>query len=101
MGFELKLKYTPGEQRPHADALSRLDFNDDNNDRVCFALVKIYFLQSDLEIQSDVRTKLGLNGIFQVVIRRIENRKWKQCSDAENGIEQQKDALTILNRIIF
>ena len=38
MGFDFGLKYTPGEQIPHADALSRLDFDDDDdNDRVCFA----------------------------------------------------------------
>ena len=35
MGFDFELKYTPGEQIPHADSLSRLDFDDDDdNDRV-------------------------------------------------------------------
>ena len=41
MEFDFELKYTPGEQIPHADALSRLDLDDDDdNDRVCFALDK-------------------------------------------------------------
>ena len=36
MGFDFEIKYTPGEQIPHADALSRLDFDDDDdNNRVC------------------------------------------------------------------
>ena len=62
MGFDFELNYTPGEQIPHADALSRLDFDDDdNNDRVCFALDKIYFVQSNLVTQSDFKTELGLN----------------------------------------
>ena len=57
MGFDFELKYTPGEQIPHADALSRLDFDDDDdNDRVCFALDNIYFVQSDLVTQSDIKT---------------------------------------------
>ena len=45
MGFDFELKYKPGEQIPHADALSRLDFDDDS-DQVCFALDNIYFVQT-------------------------------------------------------
>ena len=102
MGFDYELKYTPGEQIPHADALSRLDFDDDDdNDRVCFALDIIYFVQSDLVTQSDIKTELGSNRLFQDVIKRIKSGIWKQCLEAEKGFEQQKDALTIDNGIIF
>ena len=31
MGFEFEMKYTPGEQIPHADALSRLEFDGDED----------------------------------------------------------------------
>ena len=83
MGFDFELKYTPGEQIPHADALSRLDFDDDDdNDRVCFALDNIYFVQSGLVTQSDIKTELGSNRIFQNVIKRIKSGIWKQCSQA-------------------
>ena len=102
MGFDFELKYTPGEQIPHADALSRLDFDDDDdNDRVCFALDNIYFVQSDLVTQSDIKTELRSNRLFQDVIKRIESGIWKQCSEAEKGFEQQRDALTIHNGIVF
>ena len=102
MGFDFELKYTPGEQIPHADALSRLDFDDDDdNDRVCFALDNIYFVQSDLVTQSDIKTELGSNRLIQDVIKRIKSGIWKQCSESEKGFEQQKDALTIHNGIIF
>ena len=102
MGLEFELKYTPGEQIPHADALRRLDFdNDDDNDRLCFALDNIYFVQSDLVTQSDIKTELGSNRLFQDVIKRIKSGIWKQCSEAEKGFEQQKDALTIHNGIVF
>ena len=102
MGFDFELKYTSGEQIPHADALSRLDFDDDDDkDRVCFALDNIYFVQSDLMTQSDIKTELGSNRLLQDVIKRIKSGIWNQCSEAEKGFEQQKDALTIHNGIIF
>ena len=102
MGFDSELKYTPKDQIPHADALSRLDFDDDDdNDRVCFALDKIYFVQSELVTQSDIKTELRSNRLFQDVIKRINSGIWKQCSEAEKGFEQQKEALTIHNGITF
>ena len=87
---------------PLADALSRLDFDDDDdNDRGCFSLDNIYFVQSDLVTQSDIKTELGLNRLFQDVIKQIKSGIWKQCPEAEKGFKQQKDALTIHNGIIF
>ena len=61
MGFDYELRYTPGEQIPHADALSRMDFGEDesDNDRVCFAINNIYFAHSDLVTQAEIKTELG------------------------------------------
>ena len=82
--------------------MSRLDFDDDDdNDRVCFALDNIYFVQSDLVTQSDIKTELGSKRLFQVVIKRLKSGIWRQCSEAEKGFEEQKDALTIHNGVIF
>ena len=60
MGLDYELKYTPGEQIPHADALSRMDFDEDesDNDRVCFAINNIYFAQSDLVTQAEIKIEL-------------------------------------------
>ena len=75
MGFDYELKYTLGEQIPHADALSRMDFNEDesDNDRVRFAINNIYFAQSDLVTQNEIKTELGTNRFFQDIIKRIES----------------------------
>ena len=51
--------------------------------------------------QSDIKTELVWKRLFQNVIKRIKRGIWKECSEAEKGFEQQKDALTILNGIIF
>ena len=101
--FDYELKYTPGEQISHADALSRMDFDEDewNNDRVCFAINNIYFTKSDLVTRAEIKTELGANRFFQDIMKRIKSGNWKQCSEAEKGFEQQKDALTLHNGIIF
>ena len=103
MGFDYELKYTPGEQIPHADALSRMDFDEDesDNDRVCFAINNIYFAHSNLVTRAEIKTELGTNRLFQDIMKRIKRGNWKQCSEAEKGFEQQKDALTLHNGIIF
>ena len=60
MGF-YELKYTPGEQISHEDALRRMDFDEaeSDSDRVCFAINNIYFAQSDLVTQEEIKTDLG------------------------------------------
>ena len=99
MSFHYELKYTPGEQIPHADALSRMDYGEDelDNARVCFAINNIYFAQSDLVTQAEIKTELETNNLFQDIMKRIKSGNWKQCSDAEKRFEQQKDALTLHN----
>ena len=103
MGFDYALKYIPGEQIPHADALSRTDFDEEESDngRACFTINNIYFASSDLVTQAEIKTELGTNRLFQDIIKRIKSGKWKQCSEAEKGFEQQKDALILHNGIIF
>ena len=103
MVSDYELKYTTGEQIPHADALSRMDFDEDesDNDRVCFAINNIYFAQSDLVTKAEIQTELGTNRLFQDIKKRTKSGSWKQCSEAERGFEQQKDALTLHNGIIY
>ena len=80
-----------------------MDFGEDesDNDRVCFAINNVYFAHSDLVTQAEIKIKLGTNRLFQDIMKRIKSGNWKQCSEVEKGFEQQKDALTLLNGIIF
>ena len=61
MGSDFELKYTSGEEIPHADALSRMDFDEDksDNNRVCFAINNINLAQSNLVIQAEIKADLG------------------------------------------
>ena len=103
MGFDYELKYTPGEQMPHADAFSRMDLDEDesDNDRVCLEINNIYFAQSNLVTQVEIKTDLGTIRFFRDIMKRIKSSHWKQFSEAEKGFEQHKIALTIQNGIIF
>ena len=83
-GISIRIEIYTRRTVPHADALIRLDFDDDDdNDRVCFALDNIYFVQSDPVTQSRIKTEMRLNRLFQDVIKRIKSGIWKQCSEAE------------------
>ena len=64
--FDYGLKYTPGEQIPHADALSRMDFVEDesDNDRVCFAVNNIYLAQTDLVTQEKNENRTWNRQVF-------------------------------------
>ena len=90
MGFDYELKYTPGEQIPHADALSRMDFDEDESeiDRLCFAINNIYFAQSDLVTQAEIKTGHGTNRLFQDILKRIKiaigNNVQKRKKDSNN-----------------
>ena len=79
-----------------------MDFDEDesDNDRVCFAINNIYFAQSDLVTQVEIKTELGTTRPFQDIRKRIKSGSWKQCSEAEKGFEQQKDELSLHNGII-
>ena len=101
-GFEFEWKYT-SEQTPHSDALSRKDFDDDesDNDQICFTNNNIYFAQSDLMTEAEIKTEHGTNRLMQDIMKRIKSGNWKQRSEVEKGIEQQKYVLTIRNGTIF
>ena len=96
MGFDYELNYTPGEQIPRAYALSRMDFDEEksDNDRVCFAIKNIYFAQSDLMTQAEIKTELGTNRLFQGN-ETNQKRQLETMFRSGKGFEHHKDALTI------
>ena len=80
MGFYYELKYTPGEQIPHADDLSRMVFDEteSDNDRVCFTIKNICFSHCDLVTKAETKNEVGSNTLFQDIIKRIKIGNSKQ-----------------------
>ena len=101
MGFNYELKFSPGEQMPHA--LSRTDFHEDesDDDRACCTFNKIYLNITELVSQEEIRTGLGTNILFQDIAKRIRSGNYRKCSEAEKGFAHQKDAFTEYKGIIF
>ena len=91
MDLDLELKYIPGEHIPRADALSRMDFdeNESDNDRARFSINNIYFDHSDLATQAKVETDIGTNRFCQEIMKRTKSGNWKRCSEAEKDLNNK------------
>ena len=92
MDCDFELKYTPGEQIPHATASKRtyLDTDNSNNDWVCFAIFSTYLIQNNLVIQAEFKTEPGTNRLLQDIKKRIKSGNWEHRSEAEQWFKQQK-----------
>ena len=85
--FDYKLKYVPGEQIPHADALTRLRFEDEKPEekKLFFRMtsfsqiIKLYYIKSDLKS----------NRTLQDVFKRIRSGDWRQCLEAESHFKKE------------
>ena len=98
--FNSELRNTTRQQIHQADALSLMDFDANNSDNYWMfsAINNIYFAQSDLVNQADIKNELGTNKFFHGIKKRIKGGNWKQFSELVKEYEQQKDALNIHNR---
>ena len=72
----------------------------------CFAInnmirVEWYFDQSHLLTQANFKTEIGTYRLFHEIKKRIKSGNCLQRLEAENGLKQQRDALTIHDGIIF
>ena len=71
-----------------------------DSNRLYFA-VNNFFPQSVLVTRAEIKTDFGTNRFFQDKMKRIKSGHWEQFSEAEKGLEQQKDGLKIQNVIIL
>ena len=91
MVFNFELKCTPGEQIPHAVALTRIDFVDDesDNDRVCFAVNNI-IAQSNLVTQTQIITEHETNRLFPRGIETNQKRQLETMFRSGKKIQSTK-----------
>ena len=92
------MQYTPGQEIGHADAMSRLRFNGDENELVAVAMATFEKPVIDINI---LQKELQANGHTQRTMARIGTGNWNKCSKMEKPFTNIFDALTIQNNLIY
>ena len=105
MSYDYDIEYIPGKQIPHADALSRLQYeNDPSTSSEDISVEKcinaVNFEQKILEI-SEVENELKFDKIAIRVMQRIKEGNWSDCSEAERPFRRVSDALTIHQNVLY
>jgi len=96
--FDYEIMYKRGEAIPHADALSRLNFNSDRlpNENRSF----IHLVETDTINIDQFREETENDSILKAIIKRIKTNRWSNCSVAERPFKSNKDKLTVEKGIV-
>ena len=86
MEFDYKLNYVPGAQIPHADALSRLHFDNKTpeEEETCFLNADIFFAKTQRKKLNNDKSNLKLNRKFWDGFKRRQSGDWIQFLVAES-----------------
>ena len=81
---------------PHADALSRLHFDDEtsNEEKIYFFQFDIFFADQQTIKLNNIKSNLQSNQSFQYVLKRIQSGDGRQCSEAELHFKKEAETLT-------
>ena len=74
MAYDYDVQYTPGQDIGHADAMSRLRFQDDEDDLVAVAMATFEKLVVDVD---KLRKKMQSNEFKKRMMNRIRTGNWK------------------------
>ena len=107
MGFDYKInqiEYNEGSSIPHADAMRRLNF-DQNNDE-CYLVdylgpkfdeFYVHFVEHKLIHFEELRSECERDKLAQQIFRRIIDGDWKACTEAESFFKTRSGFLTVEN----
>jgi len=99
MAFDYNVKYKPGSEIPHVDALSRLRFASSNDEEMVCAVVDS-FETGPIDL-GEIREELTCDRVAQSIKQRIRTGNWKQTTKAEAPFARVSMALTIDNDLIY
>lgn len=105
MSFDYEITYVPGKQILHADALSRMQYNNNNEEIFVDSAIEttinaVYFEKKILELQ-EVQHELQFDKIGQNIIQRVISGKWQNCTEAEIPFKKVSHLLTIDNNVLY
>jgi hypothetical protein len=102
MQFDFTLEYVQGKNIPHADALSRLRFeNADLEPSSTFWAVNCVAFESPTIDPHRIVSEIESDRLLQRIVRRIRSGDWRDCTQAEAAFKKVAECLTLENGLIY
>jgi hypothetical protein len=106
MNFDYQIQFVNGRNIAHADALSRLQFSQNELDpeeirtATSLAINNVHFM-APLLSASLVRNELLRDNMLQRILWRVTSGDWTACTQAEAPFRAVSDKLTIENGMLY
>ena len=97
--FDFDIAYVRGNTIPHVDALSRLQFEDEEE---CDAVDDsfVHWTETDTLKLSEIQQATEMDPVLKSVMRRIKTNVWSNCSVAERPYKSVRQQLTVDNNVL-
>ena len=95
--YSYNIKYVPGAEISHADALSRLNISDTENNT---KLPQVHFISSNLVSEVEIADETKTDNFLQEITTRVKTGNWKNCSIKEKAYKRRAHLLTIENGVL-
>ena len=108
MAFDYEIKYKGGSSIPYADAMSRLNFDKDddecnlvdysssNLDEFC-----VHYAEHKLIPFEELRSECERDELARRIIRRVIDGDWKACTQVESIFKKLSGLLTVENGLLY
>jgi hypothetical protein len=107
MGFDYEIQYVRGNTIPHADALSRLDFHDEDGSKDLTDGDPtsiddfVHWTGRDIVDFKEIQLSSKCDPVIASVMRRISCNNWSNCSQAERAYKAVRQRLSIEDGIVY
>ena len=106
MQYDYEIKHIPGKNIPHADALTRLEYTSNSDERIdgfCNSLQtenEVGF-QNGVLHRNEIKSELSRDSLLQRIMWRVVTGNWSACSQAERPYKLVSRKLTIDDGMLF
>lgn len=100
MAFDFDIEYVNGHKIPHADALSRLRFEIEEDIEKSEEHI-IHWSGESVIPYEDIKTRTNEDRLLIGIMSRIRTGKWGSCSQMERPFKMNRHKLTIQNEIVY
>ena len=102
MSYDYSIEYVPGEQVPHADALSRLEFSYGHQNYVFEDLdIGVHWTGELGATWENLVIETEADKVLKRVKERITRNRWSNITPCEQPYKRNRDALTVENEVVL